>query len=64
LNGDLAARQLLAYGVVDPVLDATRVQAIVVVLTAAVTTAIAHVGDQLVVTATAARMGVQENRTT
>jgi hypothetical protein len=55
---------LLPYGIIDPILDAARVQTIVVVMTAAVTATVADVGDQLVVTVALVWMVVQENPTT
>jgi hypothetical protein len=55
---------LLPDGFIDPILDAACVQAIVVVLTAAVTATIAHVGNQFVVTASLVWMVVQEDCTT
>jgi hypothetical protein len=48
----------------DPTLDSGRVQSIVIVLAAAVTSAIADVGNQLVIADSIVWVIVQENPTT
>ncbi len=53
---------LLPYGFVDPMLDAWRVQPIVVVLAAAVAAAVTHVGNQPAIAVVPVWMCVQENR--